>query len=75
MQRQRQNAEKGSKVRSENRQQQEDGWLPVARQFRAKHGDWSNAKLANEVVRAKGVSVSASTIRQALPKHGLSKKS
>jgi hypothetical protein len=72
---QRKYAKEASKLRSEAREHREAVWLPVARMLRERHSEWSNAKLASEVLRAaKGVSVSLSTIRQALPRHGLSKK-
>lgn len=74
MERQRTNAKKGSQARTEGRRNREARWLAVARPLREKHPDWSDSTLARNVTLSKGVSVSASTIRQALPRHGLSKK-
>lgn len=73
MERQRTNARKGSQVRSENREHREAQWLPIAQTLRGQHPEWSNVKLATQVAHSKGVSVSVSTIRQALTRNGLSK--
>jgi hypothetical protein len=80
MKRQRENAKKGADLLIEARESREANWLPTARRLRHQHPDWSDSKLANEVVRAiprRGLSVlrvSISTIRQSLKKHGLSRR-
>ncbi len=72
--RQRTNAKKGSQARTEGRRNRETRWLELARPLRAKHPEWSDSTLARNVALSKDVYLTASTIRQALRKHGLSKK-
>ena len=73
-QQQRASARKGSQQRTDARKRREARWIEIARPLRGKHPDWSNAELARHVADSQDVHTSESTIRQAIPRLGLSKK-
>jgi hypothetical protein len=72
MERQRTTAKKGSRIRSETRAHRERCWLEIGTPLRQKHPEWSNSRLATDISRA--TEHRLNTIRQALPRLGLSKK-
>lgn len=73
--RQRATARRGAEARSEKRQDREHAWQKIGMPLRTKHPEWSNNRLAQSIARStQGPRASISTIRQAIPKLGLAKK-
>jgi hypothetical protein len=72
MERQRTAANKGSQTRSETREHHERRWVEIGTPLRQKNPELSNMALAKHIARRAEEPVS--TIRQALPRLGLSKK-
>jgi hypothetical protein len=72
VQRQREFARRGGQARSDARQRSEDQWHEEARLLRQKHPQWTNSELARHIARNRDKS--QNTVRQALPRLGLSRK-